>query len=675
MTKMTLKKQLISVLMIVGLTPFIIMGIISYVLGSSAITDEAYAKLTAVNTIKTKQIEQLFHFRKADLEVLSSGKNVREFLADIEEVEKVVTVDPNSDYPVNNPKIKVVMDKHHGYFEGFMNTYKYYDVFVIDAKDGHVLYTAARESDFGANVMYGSLRSSGLGEVFQMVTTSRRASIVDMTRYAPSNDAPAFFMAAPVLVDGKLEAVVAIQISDKMLNNITQNRAGMGETGETYLVGEDKLMRSDSFLDPTNHSIIASFANPSKGKVDTVGVDEVFAGKTDTKVIMDYNGNPVLSSYGIIDPSKFFNAKFKWAMLSEIDEAEVDIPSDSLRNTALILALVFGALILAGAFYLGNSISRPIIAAVEIISEANSQIVTASDQIALSSTSLADGASQQASSIEEISATVEETTSTNEQNSENAREADILAKDANESAGRGNDQVQTLMSSMKDITASSEQIAKIIKTIDEIAFQTNLLALNAAVEAARAGEHGLGFAVVAEEVKNLAGRSAKAAKETADIIESSIGQVRQGNDIAEKTNDAFADIVVKIKKTSNLIGEIAISAQEQSEGMRQVSQSIGQIDDVTQQNAAVSEEAAAAAEELNAQANSMLDSVIDVANIVGVDVRMESKMDQGAHHLEKRREPTRKIEHNPVRKTSKPKAQTANEEKVFPLDDDDLIEF
>lgn len=675
MKKMTLKKQLISVLMVVGLTPFIIMGIISYVLGSSAISEEAYAKLAAVNGIKTRQVEQLFKFRKADVEVLATSQNVSNFLDDIDKAEETVKVDSTKDYPVNNSKIKAVMDKHDEYFDNFMKTYGYYDVFIMDAKDGHVLYTAAKESDFGANIMYGTLRNSGLGNVFQMVLSSKRASIVDMTRYAPSNDDPAFFMAAPILDNGKLVAVAAIQISDKMINGITQNRDGMGETGETYLVGEDHLMRSDSYLDPTNHSIIASFSNPSKGKVDTDGVVEAFSGKTDTKVIIDYNGNPVLSAYGLVDPSKYFNAKFKWAILSEIDEAEVDIPSDSLRNTALILAVIFGALILGGAFLLGNSISAPIIGAVEIISEANAQIVTASDQIALSSTSLADGASQQASSIEEISATVEETTSTNEQNSENAREADILAKDANESAARGNDQVQTLMSSMKDITSSSEQIAKIIKTIDEIAFQTNLLALNAAVEAARAGEHGLGFAVVAEEVKNLAGRSAKAAKETADIIESSIGQVRQGNDIAEKTNDAFADIVVKIKKTSNLIGEIAISAQEQSEGMRQVSQSIGQIDDVTQQNAAVSEEAAAAAEELNAQANSMLDSVIDVANIVGVDVQTESKIDQGVHHLDKRREPTRKIEHKPTRKASKPKTQSANEEKVFPLDDDDLIEF
>lgn len=673
MKNMTLKKKLIAILLTVGLLPFIIMGISSYISGSGAVSNEAYEKLSAVRDIKLKQYQQLFKFRKADLKVLAASTDAIDFIDNLQKIDDKIGVVSTRDYPVNHPLVKKVTKKYDSYFKHFMETYGYYDVFLIDAEDGHVVYTAARESDYGANLTYGKLRDSGLGKAFKMAKDSQRASLVDMAPYGPSNNEPAIFMAMPIFSNGNMTSILAIQISDKMITGIAQSRSGMGETGEVYLVGPDNLMRTDSFLDPVNHSLKASFANPAKGKVDTDAANEALAGKTDTKIIIDYNGNPVLSAYTILDLSKEFNVDFKWALLTEIDESEVFAPIDTLRNVTLTMGGVFFVLILLGAIYMGNNISNPIISAVEVLSEANAQIVSASDQIALSSTSLADGASQQASSVEEVSATIEQTTSINDQNSENAREADILAKDANESAAKGNVQVQTLMTSMENITSSSEQIAKIIKTIDEIAFQTNLLALNAAVEAARAGEHGLGFAVVAEEVKNLAGRSAKAAKETAEIIEGSINQVKQGNEIAGRTNDAFSDIVIKIKKTSDLIGEIAISAKEQSEGMRQVSASMGQIDDITQQNAAVSEEAAAAAEELNAQANSMLDSVNDVSRIVGVDSSANE-----AHHVSAPKErPKQRIEHRPtpVKTTNKKVSNKGNNEDVFPLDDEDLLEF
>ena len=548
-----------------------------------------------------------------------------------------------------------------------MNAYGYYDVFFIDADDGHVMYTAARESDYGANLKVGPLRDSGLGKLWKNTVSSKRATLVDMSPYAPSNGAPAIFMGMPVFVDGKMRGVLAIQISDKMINGVTSGRSGMGETGETYLVGPDKLMRSDSFLDPVNHSLLASFANPTKGAVDTEAATNALAGKTETKVIIDYNGNPVLSAYSLFDASKEFNANFKWALLSEIDLAEVQIPVDSLRNNALIIGLIFLGLIIAGALFLARMISNPLLKAVNTISEANSEVINASDQIAASSTSLAEGSSEQASSVEEVSATLEQSTALINQNSDNAREASLLAQDATDAASVGNEKVQALTVSMTNISESSQKISKIIKTIDEIAFQTNLLALNAAVEAARAGEHGLGFAVVAEEVKNLAGRSALAAKETAEIIESSIDQVKAGNIITEQTNEAFSGILGHIKKTADLISEISVSAKEQSEGMSQISSAMAQVDQVTQHNASTSEEAAAAAEELNAQANAMLDTVGEVGRMVGVDI---ASMGHSVQSSTRSARP-KQVAHRTVEK--KPTSQKAND--IFPLDDDDLKEF
>ena len=667
--KMTIKMQVISALLLVGILPFAVMGIISYVKADNAIMDEAYAKLSAVRDIKVQQVGDMFHARKADLQTLAASPYTQGFVKSL----GAVKADANDVYPVENPSVVKITAKYHDYFNQYMNDYGYYDIFLIDADDGHVMYSAARESDYGANLKVGPLRNSGLGELWKDVVSSKRATLVDMAPYAPSNDAPAIFMGMPIYVSGKMTSVLAIQLSDKMINNITSNRSGMGETGESYLVGPDKLMRSDSFLDPVNHSLIASFANPTKGAVDTDAATNAFSGKTETKVIMDYNGNPVLSAYTLYDPSKEFYADFKWALLSEIDLAEVQIPVNNLRNNVLVMGLIFLGLIIAGALFLARMISNPLLKAVNTISEANAEVINASDQIAASSTSLAEGSSEQASSVEEVSATLEESTALINQNSDNAREASLLAQDANDAASIGNEKVQALTVSMTNISESSEKISKIIKTIDEIAFQTNLLALNAAVEAARAGEHGLGFAVVAEEVKNLAGRSALAAKETAEIIESSIEQVKAGNVITEQTNEAFSGILGHIKKTSDLISEISVSAKEQSEGMAQISSAMAQVDQVTQHNASTSEEAAAAAEELNAQANAMLDTVAEVGRMVGVNINTLGHSTQTSTRSSRPKQVARTTHAAHKTTENKPASQKAND--IFPLDDDDLKEF
>lgn len=353
----------------------------------------------------------------------------------------------------------------------------------------------------------------------------------------------------------------------------------------------------------------------------------------------------------------------------------------SLASLMMIIGLVLALIISFGvAFFMIRSIVKIVVESVKSLSEGTTQVVSASEQISSASVSLAEGASSQASSVEEVSATIEQATASNNQNAENSREANILAQHSNEAAKIGNQRVEELMGAMEKITDSSQKIAKIIKTIDEIAFQTNLLALNAAVEAARAGEHGLGFAVVAEEVKNLAERSAGAAKEITGIIEASIDQVKMGTDVANKTKESFGDILSGIKKTSDLIGEIAISAKEQAEGMNQIATAMGSVDQITQQNASASEETAAAAEELNAQALSMLQSVSEIAALAGFDMgkeHMRAPTSQGIKRVSTSAAPKR-IAMAPKKTKSTSFSSTTSKrsnEDVFPLGEDDLREF
>ena len=236
-------------------------------------------------------------------------------------------------------------------------------------------------------------------------------------------------------------------------------------------------------------------------------------------------------------------------------------------------------------------------------------VATASSQIAAGNLDLSSRTEEQASSLEETASSMEELTSTVKQNAENARQANQLVVSTSDIAVKGGTVVGQVVDTMASIKDSSRKIADIIGVIDGIAFQTNILALNAAVEAARAGEQGRGFAVVASEVRNLAQRSASAAKEIKSLIEDSVGKVDAGGKLVDEAGKTMDEIVTSVKRVTDIMSEIAAASQEQSAGIEQVNQAITQMDDVTQQNAALVEEAAAAAESLQDQAGKLTEAV------------------------------------------------------------------
>ncbi|MGJ7507299.1 methyl-accepting chemotaxis protein [Variovorax sp. GT1P44] len=243
------------------------------------------------------------------------------------------------------------------------------------------------------------------------------------------------------------------------------------------------------------------------------------------------------------------------------------------------------------------------------IKSSSDTIATASSQIAAGNQDLSSRTEEQASSLEQTAASMEELTSTVKQNADNARQANQLAASASEVAVKGGSVVSQVVDTMASINASSKKIVDIIGVIDGIAFQTNILALNAAVEAARAGEQGRGFAVVAAEVRNLAQRSAAAAKEIKGLIDDSVGKVDVGSALVGEAGKTMDEIVGSVKRVTDIMGEITAASQEQTSGIEQINQAITQMDQVTQQNAALVEEAAAAAASLQEQAGSLVDAV------------------------------------------------------------------
>jgi methyl-accepting chemotaxis protein len=711
------------------------------------------------------------------------------------------------------------------FFGEYIHKYGYYDLFLIEPS-GNVFYTVTKEADYQTNMVNGKYKDSGLGQLTRKVLETKRFGLADFAPYAPSNGAPAGFIAQPVVRNGEVELIIALQLSLEAINKIMQQRDGMGETGETYLVGADKRMRSDSYLDPKGHSVAASFAGTvEQNGIDSESVNKAIAGNEGSIHIIDYNGNPVLSSY---TPVKVGDTT--WAVIAEIDEVEAFAAVYELEIIMGIIALIAIGAIVVSATLIGRGITRPILSAVETtktiaagdlsgtieitsqdeigellqamkgmqqelstviekdiqgivdaagngnlgkridlagkqgffaslssgvndlvdiservvddtvrvfsalargdlsetitsdykgafdqlkrdanatiakltevieqdiqpiidaaqagdlsaridlagkqgffdrlsrginemvdvneriiedtvrvmgalaegdltetieaeyrgafdrlkqdanrtvakltevvneIKESSETVSTASDELSKGNFNLSQRTEEQASSLEETASSMEEMTSVVRQNADNAAQANQLAIGARETAAKGGEVNNRAVAAMSEISSSSRKVVDIISVIDEIAFQTNLLALNASVEAARAGEQGRGFAVVASEVRNLAGRSATAAKEIKELIEDSMSKVEEGSKLVNESGATLEEIVTAVKKVTDNVGEISSATAEQSSGIDQVNKAVMQMDEMTQQNAALVEEATAATQSMSEQAQQL----------------------------------------------------------------------
>ncbi|MFP4054870.1 MAG: methyl-accepting chemotaxis protein [Phycisphaerae bacterium] len=364
----------------------------------------------------------------------------------------------------------------------------------------------------------------------------------------------------------------------------------------------------------------------------------------------------------------------------EFHRARQNIEAEGRTSNMILLGVSAVSVVLAIVIWwvVSSRLAGRIGKVVTALTGGAEQVASAAQQVSSSSESLASGASEQAAGMQETTASVEEITSMIKQNASNAGEAKGIADEANANAKRGSEAMDRMSTAIGDIKQSSDETAKIIKTIDEIAFQTNLLALNAAVEAARAGEAGKGFAVVAEEVRNLAMRSAEAARNTAGMIETAVKNADNGVNISQEVADALTAIAGGAEKVNGLVAEIAAASGEQAEGIEQINTAIAQVDQVTQSTAASAEESASASEELSAQAEELMSMVDNLETIVRG--RSNRQASGPAEHFRPDRQErstsrprTQKLA--PKQREKKPMPRQQEPEEAIPFTDSDVGKF
>lgn len=553
------------------------------------------------------------------------------------------------------PEYSAVHKVYHPIIREFLETFSLYDVFIVDNETGNIIYSVFKELDFATNLLIGPYKDTNLAEVFKLardVSDKKVFKIVDFKKYLPSYESPASFIASPIWDGDKKIGVLIFQMPLSTINEIMAERSGLGNTGESYLVGEDKKLRSDTFTDK-EFNIYNSF---NKDKlINSPNIKLALEDKPGAMITKNFNGKDVLSSY-----TKISYPHLPWVIFAEQSSEESFAAINTLKwkVTAFILVSMLVVIIISMA--ITKSLSGQIEEVVEAFSSSAHDVQNSSQKMGLISNKLYSSVQTQISSITESAAAMDEISAMLQNNNVSSKRASSLSLNSKSSALKGKETVDKMMVEVRDISSSyddiqrsveknNEDINKIINVINEIAqktkvindivFQTKILSFNASVEAARAGESGKGFAVVAEEIAKLAAMSGTASNDISEMLISSQEQVRQiadetkkhislivkagrskienGTNVAQDCMTELDSILSSVYELDVAIQEINVAILEQTNGVTEVNTAMKSLENVTHATTDMSERSKSASQELREQSISLRMSIQVLRKILG----------------------------------------------------------
>uniref|UniRef100_A0A7C4RRA6 Methyl-accepting chemotaxis protein n=1 Tax=Desulfatirhabdium butyrativorans TaxID=340467 RepID=A0A7C4RRA6_9BACT len=647
---MNMRSRLFAILMAVGLVPFFAIGLISKLIVSRAVHNQVNDHLVTIREVKKAEIQDYFQRTITAMKIFSGSSDVKELTSKLIDYHGIMKIDDGTFITGNIMYQEIIA----GFGGGILNYWKesgYLDIAVLCATHGHVMFTCSHQADEGTNLSNGPYKNTGLGRLWKKVVDTGVSVIEDFSPYPPFGNKPVAFIGYPIVAsNGTLIGVLAFQLSSDAINAILNQQTGLGKTGETYLVGPDRLMRSDSRINPGRFSLKASFANPESGKIDTEAVRNALAGKQGVMQIQDAEGHSVISAYAPIQIDGL-----NWAIVSEIETAEAFGVLRTLDWAMSLIALTGILGVLLTAYFVARSITRPLhqsakfarkiasgdfsetlsvqredeigmvamalnqmvagvqkmmtqlssdvqtlftsskelsdIAAnlssnAETTSARTASVAAGAEQMSGNMNSVAAAAEQASTNVNMVAVAAEEMTATINEIARNAEKARHITTRAVKDAGQASHTVDLL-------GISAQEIGKVTETIADISDQTNLLALNAAIEAARAGDAGRGFAVVANEIKELAKQTALATDEIKAKIEGiqtstreTVDQIQRVSAIISDINEIVTSIATAVEQQSITTNDIAGNVTQAARGIQDVTRNVTQSSGMAQSIAA-----------------------------------------------------------------------------------------